>query len=257
MQDNNRKAYSRISNFILTIFLPVTLVILWQLSTNYGWVRQSVLPSPKGVWQSMIMLIEKGIFVDDFIASLRRIFVGFITGSIAGIVVGILIGIFPQFDTATKIIVAIFRPIPMIALIPFFILWTGIGETSKIAVITIGTFWSLLLNTTEGIKGVDKKLIELSSMLRKSHWETIRYVILPYALPFIYTGLQFALSTSVSYVVTAEMIAAANGIGYRIMYARTLAQPGIMLVGVIEIGLLGTVNDLVMRKIQQKIFYYR
>lgn len=257
MQENNKWVYNRFSNFILTVVFPVTLVIVWQMSTSFGWVRQSVLPSPSGVWQSLTWLIERGIFWEDLIASLFRIFIGFIIGTVSGIIVGVLIGIFPKFDTFTKIIVGIFRPIPMIALIPFFILWFGIGEESKIAVIAIGTFWSLLLNTMEGIKGADQKLLEMSLMLQKSKWETIRYVIFPYAMPFIFTGIQIALTTSVSYVVTSEMIAAANGIGYRIMYARNLTQPGIMLVGVIEIGLLGAFNDLVMRKIQEKVFYYR
>ncbi len=257
MEENRTGIKKEIVNFIVLIALPVTICALWQISTTHGWIKTSILPSPRFVLDSAISLQKKGLLWMDISASLTRIAKGFLLGAVIGIIVGSLIGIFPMFDRFTKIFVAVFRPIPIIALIPFFILWLGIGEESKIAVIVIGTFWATLINTMDGIKGVDRKLIEMAEIFGKSKWEIIRYIIFPYAFPAIFTGIRIAITASIGYVITAEMIAASVGVGYRIMYARNMAQPGIMFVGVIEIGLFGLVIDLIILKLQKKLFSYR
>lgn len=257
MKNEQLSVKKEIANFILTIIMPVAIIVLWQVSTTRGFVRNSVLPTPLNVWESAVSLKDKGLLQADITASLTRIVKGFVFGSVIGIIVGSLIGIFPAFDRFTKVFVAVFKPIPIISLIPVFILWLGIGEESKVAVITIGTFWALLVNTMDGIKSVDKKLLELSLILGKSRWETIRYIIFPYAFPSIYTGLRIAITSSIGYVITAEMIAASAGVGYRIMYARNMALPGIMFVGIIEIGLFGLIVDLLILELQKKLFSYR
>ncbi len=244
-------------HFLEIIAIPLIICILWQVSTTKGWIKASVLPAPAGVWDSAVSLNEKGLFWLDIGSSLSRILKGFLLGGTIGIIAGSLIGIFPFFDRITKVFVAVFRPIPIISLIPIFILWLGIGEESKIAVITIGTFWATLINTMDGIKSIDRKLVEMAQILGKNKWETIRYIIFPYAFPAIYTGIRIAITASIGYVITAEMIAASAGVGYRIMYARNMAQPGIMFVGIIEIGLFGLLVDLLVLKLQEKLFSYR
>lgn len=257
MEENQVSIKREVFNFIVTITLPILIGILWQVSSTHGWVKNSVLPTPAEVWESAVSLYEKGVLFSDITESFLRIARGFVLGAVIGITVGTLIGIFPTFDRFTKIFVAAFRPVPIIALIPIFILWLGIGEESKVAVIAIGTFWATLINTMDGIKSVDKKLIELAEILGKNKWETFRYIIVPYALPAIFTGLRIAVTASIGYVITAEMIAASAGVGYRIMYARNMAQPAIMFVGIIEIGIFGLMVDLVMLKLQERLFSYR
>lgn len=246
-----------VENIILTIMLPVLLILLWCVATTQGWIRASVLPSPEKVFESAVSLWEKGIFQADLTMSLSRIIKGFLLGAILGIAAGLFIGIFPRLDRATKVVLAVFRPVPIIAWLPIFILWIGIGEELKVTVIALGTFWALLLNTISGIKGVDPKLLELAKMLGKSRYETIRHIILPNAYPFIFTGIRFAIGAALGYVITAEMIAASEGIGYRMMFARNMAQPGIMFVGIIEIGFFGLVVDLLLLKLQNRLFSYR
>lgn len=257
MEEKRTYFRQQISDFLILIALPVLLLVLWQISTTQGWVKTSVLPTPAGVLDAAASLWKKGILFADITASLGRIVKGFLLGSTIGIVIGSLIGIFPLFDKFTKVFVAVFRPVPIISLIPIFILWLGIGEESKVAVIAIGTFWATLINTMDGIKHVDRKLIELAKILGKKKWETIRYIIVPYALPTIFTGLRVAIMASIGYVITAEMIAASEGVGYRIMYARNMAQPGIMFVGIIEIGIFGLVVDMLMLHLQKRLFSYR
>ena len=257
MEEKRTNLKRQISDFFILIALPAAIFILWEVSTTQGWVKTSVLPAPAGVLDSALTLLKKGILFSDITASLSRIGKGFLLGSVIGIIVGSLIGIFPAFDKFTKIFVAVFRPVPIISLIPIFILWLGIGEESKVAVIAIGTFWATLINTMDGIKNVDRKLIELAKILGKTKWETIRYIIIPYAFPAIFTGLRVAIMASIGYVITAEMIAASEGVGYRIMYARNMAQPGIMFVGIIEIGMFGLVIEMILLKLQKRLFSYR
>lgn len=255
--DQKNRFAQEILHWIQLIIIPVTLIALWYIASANNWVRKSILPSPATVWESFRMLYEKGLFWQDLKATLMRILVGFLCGSSIGIIMGILIGIFPVFDRLTKVLIAVFRPIPVIALIPFVILWLGIGEDSKVTIVTLGTFWALMLNTISGIKNVDPKLLELSKMLKKGRVEIICRVILPYALPSVFTGIRLAASSSLAMSVTAEMIAAQNGIGYRIMFARNMAQPGVMFIGIIELGICGMIIDLLLLRLQDFLFRNR
>jgi sulfonate transport system permease protein len=141
----------------------------------------------------------------------------------------------------------------MIAWIPILILLLGIDEGSKIALIAIGSFWPVLLNTSRGIKNTDKKLIEVGVMLEKSRFQMLVKVILPSAFPFIFTGIRLGVGNAWSCVVTAEVIAAATGIGYVIMYARELMQPDVLLVGVFTIGVVGLMLDAVLLRVEKKV----
>ena len=149
--------------------------------------------------------------------------------------------------------IGILRPIPPIAWIPFLILALGIGELSKITVIAIGSFWPLLLNTIEGVHAADESLLELGSVLEKDRKTVIFKIILPSAIPSVFTGARLGISRAWSCVVTAEMIAASAGVGYLIQYARELSQPAVMLVGVAVIGLIGLLIDSAMMAIQHRI----
>lgn len=135
--------------------------------------------------------------------------------------------------------------------VPVLILWLGIGETSKVIVITIGTFWPVLLNTVHGIKNVDKRYLEVGSVLEKKRKIVLAKIILPSALPSIFTGLRIGLGNAWMSVVGAELIAAASGIGYLISYARELSQPDVMLVGVFSIGIIGLLIDMLLKKVEK------
>ena len=151
------------------------------------------------------------------------------------------------------VIFGVLRPIPMIGWIPLLILWMGIDEGSKVTVIAIGSFWELLLNTIHGINSVDKKYLEVAYILEKSKLITLIKVVLPSALPSILTGIRLGVGGAWKSVVAAELIAASSGIGYLISYAREVSQPGVMLVGLLTIGLIGLLIDFVILRVQHKI----
>lgn len=156
-------------------------------------------------------------------------------------------------NRALSIIVNVLRPIPTIALIPIFIIIFGIGEKSNIAVIIVGAFWSVLLNTISGIQSVDAKLLELAYVYRINSARTVFRIILPSAVMSILTGLRLGLGSAWMCVVAAEMFGASSGIGYMIMFSRELAQTANMYVEVLIIGFVGLAIDRILLVIQNKL----
>ena len=154
-------------------------------------------------------------------------------------------------------VIGILRPIPPISLIPFFILWLGIGEKSMLTIIAIGTFWSVLLNTIQGFQDTDPKLIELARVFGKNRFIILFKIILPSAIPSIFTGLRLGISHAWTAVVTAEMIAASSGVGYMIQIARELVQPDLLLLGIACIGIIGLIIDTIMVILLKKIVYWK
>jgi sulfonate transport system permease protein len=202
-------------------------------------------------------MLNNGKFAKNVVASLKRVIEGYLIGAILGFVIGTLIGIYKNVNRALLAVIGILRPIPPIALIPFFILWLGIGETAKITVIAIGSFWPVLLNTMQGISDTDRKLLEVANVFGKNKLVVFFKIILPSAVPAIFTGLRLGISQAWTCVVTAEMIAASAGVGFMIQYARELAQPDLLLLGIITIGIIGIIIDAVMIFLQKKIVYWK
>lgn len=237
---------------IIYMWLPlIALIALWEYTSRIGILNPSIMPAPSGIVQTFVNMVESGRLQTNLVASLLRIIKGYFFGALCGLIVGFLMGNFKPIDKLLTILVGFFRPIPIIAWIPLFILWLGIGDLSKVTIISIGCFWPVLLNTLNGIKSVDKKLLEVAVILEKSWFVQLYKIILPSALPSILTGLRLSVGSALMGVVGAEMLAANSGIGFLITFGRELAQPGIMLVGVLVIALLGLGVDFVLLKMER------
>ncbi|APM40681.1 ABC transporter permease [Clostridium kluyveri] len=239
-----------LGNILIALIVPVIVIIIWQLLSNKGLVRQSVLPSPHTIFLAFLDMLQSGDLARNLFISILRVIKGYIIGASLGIICGILIGLFKIAEKAVDLIIGLLRPIPIVAWVPVLILWMGIDEASKITVITIGSFWPILINTIHGIKGADKKYLEVSEILEKNKFQVLTKIVFPSALPSIFTGLRIGIGSAWMSVITAEIIAATSGIGYSISYARELSQPDIMLVGVFSIGVVGFLIDYLIKKFQ-------
>lgn len=240
-------------NVFLKLLAPVSLIVVWQVASVAGVLNVNILPSPVKVVETLCALIKNGKLGENLLVSGLRVIKGFAIGASIGIVLGVLMGLSKSLNKILSSLVSIFRPIPMIAWIPLLILWLGIGEGSKVAVIIIGTLWPVLLNTISGILSVDKKLLEVAQILEKNKRQMLLNVILPSAWPSIITGIRLGISTAWTCVVASEMIAASSGVGYMITYARELSQPDVVLVGVFTIGIVGLLIDFIIMKIQKRL----
>lgn len=246
---------NRIWNIVSWVSL-IVVIALWQTAATHGKINTSILPKPTWIVEKFTTMIEDGSLAKYTLVSLKRVFCGYVLGGGIGLILGFLIGLSKRLERFMNLYIGILRPIPPIAWIPFLIMALGIGETSKITVIAIGSFWPLLLNTIEGVHAADKSLLELGSVLEKDKKTIIFKIILPSAIPSIFTGARLGISRSWSCVVTAEMIAASAGVGYLIQYARELSQPAMMFVGVVVIGLIGLLIDVLMMAIQKNLLYW-
>lgn len=248
-----KKILKRIFEVFYMWFPLVALIAAWEYASRIGALNSAIMPAPSGIVQSFLNMLDTGRWQTNLLASLGRIVKGFIVGASCGLVVGFLMGSFRPIERFLTILVGFLRPIPTIAWIPLFILWLGIGDVSKVTIISIGCFWPVLLNTINGIKNVDRKLLDVAVLFEKSWFVQLYKIILPSALPSILTGLRLSVSSALMGVLAAEMLAANSGIGFLITFGRDLAQPGIMLVGVFTIAVLGLSVDFILLKIEKRL----
>lgn len=250
--NTQKKKYNHLL-LAIKLGVPLLILIFWEFASARGLVRATVLPAPSRIFETLWLLMQTGEIFTHIFVSLWRIVQGFLIGGTLGIVIGITTGLFKPIHAATSIIIGLLRPIPNLAWVPILILWFGIGETSKIVVIAIASFWPVLLNVVDAIRRTDKKFIEVAKVLEKSRTITVFQVILPSALPSIFVGLRSGMDLAWRSVVGAELIAASAGIGYFMSYSREISQTDSMLASVICIAFIGLSIDFLLRKVQSKI----
>lgn len=247
---------SKINKIVNIVYMWAALVILiiaWEYASRVGILNGAIMPAPSAIVAKFISMVETGKWQKNLFASLSRIVKGYFFGATAGLIVGLAMGLFRPLDKALTVLVGFLRPIPIIAWIPMFILWLGIGDVSKVTIISIGCFWPVLLNTLSGVKSVDTKLLDVALILEKDKATQIFTIVLPAALPSILTGLRLSVGSALMGVLGAEMLAANSGIGFLITFGRELAQPDIMLVGVLTIAFLGLGVDFVLLRLQRQL----
>ena len=202
-------------------------------------------------------MITSGDLFRHLGASLMRIGAGWIIGSIAGVIMGGLIGLSWLWRSAGLPFISALFPVPKIALLPLLILWCGIGETSKVLLIGLGSFCTLYLHTAHGIRGADRKLVEVAYVLGKSRSVLIRSVIFPAALPEIFAAARIAMALSWALLIVAEVIASSSGLGWFIWDARNFNRPSDMIVGMIVIGVLGKLSDALLGRVGHFVTRWR
>lgn len=232
-----------LKKFFRAALLPLALLALWQVVCTRALFSPYLLPPPAQVASEALDLAASGVLFTHLAVSLRRVFLGFSLSCCLALPVGIICGQSRRFDEYFWTTLEFLRHVPPLAAVPLIILWAGIGEASKLTIIVLASFFPLFLNTYSGVHNVDKKLLEVGTALHFTKWQTIRYIRLPASLEAIAVGLQLALGYSWRALIGAELIAASAGIGYLILDAEEMSRPDIVLVGMLAIGIIGTVID--------------
>ncbi|HEU5319753.1 MAG TPA: ABC transporter permease subunit, partial [Methylomirabilota bacterium] len=198
------------------------LVVLWEAVARLGWVPVLFLPSPVGVLLEGRDMLASGELLEHVAASLQRLLLGFALGGGLGVAVGVAVGFFAVAEAVGTPVIAATFPIPKIALLPLLILWLGLGEPSKVAVIALGVFFPMAINTFTGVRQADPLLVRAAVAFGARRWSVIRKVVLPSALPMIFAGLRLGAGTALLLLVAAEMIAVESGIGFLVLHAGNL-----------------------------------
>lgn len=246
MNKNQNILLHKVLIFLNMIILPVLIVIAWHVATTSGAMSTLVLPKISTVLETLKEQLQYGTLVEDVTISLSRIAKGYALAAVVGIILGVFMGINEVANRFFMLTFTAIRQIPMIAWVPILIIWFGIGEESKVAVIFLAAYFPILVNTVSGIERTDPKLIEVGKMYHLSGWQQFTQIYLPSALPSIFVGLKLGISVSWMAVVGAEMIAATSGIGFRINDARSLMQYPVVFAGIIAIAVVGVVMDLLI-----------
>ncbi|MGN0353253.1 MAG: ABC transporter permease [Roseburia sp.] len=251
----SKKTYPIWLNIVLGLILPVAIIAVWEKVAYEGIINIHLLPAPSTLWKIFLGDVVSNKLWSNLSVSFWRIISGFLIGAALGVVIGFFMGLFTPLNKMLSPITSILRSVPIIALIPLFILLLGIGESSKRTIIAFATFWPVLLNTMGGIQNVDVKLCEVAYTYRIGRLKTIFRVVLPSALPSIFTGIRLGISSSWTSVISAEMFAASKGIGYLITISKDNARVGPMFVYVLVIGAIGLMTDKALIGIQN--FYIK
>lgn len=238
--------------FLSFMILPILILVLWQIFAEKGILKANLMPPPTTLWKTFCNLFKNGTLTESLKISLLRVICGFVIGSVLGIIFGFLMGLCRPINRLLAVIVSILRPIPNIALIPLFIVLLGLSETAKIAVIAVGTFWPVLLNTIAGTQSVDPKLLQVAYLFKLKKSKIVFRIIFPSSVTSILTGLRLGVGTAWTSVVAAEMIGATSGIGYMIMYAREMALMANLYVSILLLGMIGLLLDQILIRLERK-----
>ena len=245
--------YSRWTRFLG----PLLILVIWQLAVTVDHLPANQLPSLGNVWSTGRDLVADGTLQSALLTSLRRVALGLLLGVSVGTGLALLSGLSLVGERVIDPVMHMFRTMPVLALLPLFVLWFGIGEKAKVYLIGWAVIFPIYINLYAGIRGVDAKLVEAGSVLGLSRWGQIRHVILPGALPQFLTGLRLALGVSWLVLVAAEEINATSGLGYLITNAQNLMQTDVIFVGLIVYSLLGLATDILVRLIERFTLSWR
>ncbi|MFC5306836.1 ABC transporter permease subunit [Azospirillum picis] len=237
--------------------VPLGLLALWQASVGLGWISTRSIPSPGQILATFWELAASGELAMHLLVSLGRVSAGLAIGVSVGTLCALTAGLSRRGEDALDPLLQMLRTLPHLALVPLFILWFGIGETPKVALVALGTAFPIYLNLFAGIRTVDAKVVEAVSTLGLTRWELIAHVILPGALPAFLTGLRYALGVAWLSLVVGEQINASSGIGYLAMTAREFLRTDVIIVALIVYAVLGLAADQIVRLIERAALGWR
>lgn len=235
------------------LILPLVIILIWIIVVNLHLVNNYIVPSPKIVLVAAYEMLISGELLRNLMVSFLRVIVGFTITFIIAFPLAILLGSKPNIIPYIEPFLEFMRHIPPLAMIPILILWLGIGESSKLVIIFLATFFPVFSNTLNGVTNYDKKLLQVGEIFHFSKRDKFFKIIFPQAIPSIMTGIQLGLGYSWRSLMGAELIAASSGIGYMIIDAEQLSRPDIVIVGILSIGLLGYFIDFCIIKISKKL----
>ncbi len=236
---------------------PIAILLIWQVASSLGWLPPRAIPAPFAVLAAAHDLLASGALIHHLAVSVLRVTAGLGIAILTGTTLALLAGLSRLGEDLIDPPLQMARTLPFLALVPLFILWFGIGETPKVALVALGATFPIYLNLFAGIRGADPKLVEVAATLGLSRGALIRHVILPAALPNFLTGLRYAIGVAWLSLVVGEQINADSGIGYLMMDARDFLRTDIIMVGLAVYALLGLASDQGVRMLERTALAWR
>jgi NitT/TauT family transport system permease protein len=234
----------------------VFVVALWLLITELGLVHPQFLPSPWAVLSSWAALVENAGYLTDIGISIARVWVAFLIAAVMAIPIGVLMSSYRAMGAVSEPLIDFVRYLPVPALVPLTLIWLGIGEGSKIALLWIGTFFQLVLLVADDARRVPKEFIETGRTLGAGDTALMKDVLFPAMLPNMVDSLRITLGWCWTYLLVAEIVASSSGIGYELWTARRYGKTPEVFAGILTIGVIGLVSDQAIRFLHRRAFRY-
>lgn len=233
------------------------LGLAWEVVARLAWVPALFLPAPTAIAAEAARMAWSGELWRHLIVSLGRVGAGFGLGVAAGTALGLVLGSSPVLWAIGNPLIAATYPIPKIALLPLMILWLGIGEAPKVAMIALGVFFPVVINAYAGVQGTDPLMVKAARSLGAGRWHVLLKVVLPSALPTILAGYRLGAGIALLLVVSAEMINATAGIGFLILHSGDLMLTAKLMVGLAVLSLLGLASAWGLRALEAWLVPWR
>lgn len=246
MENNKKKPSSGVVQRIFRSGVISWIIIIGVWCLGSFAYDEYFLPSPPETVSSMGELIGNGVLLEDILASFGRIIRGWLLAAAVGIPLGLLVGNFKPVRWLVEPILSFFRFVPAIALTTLFLMWFGVGEESKVALIFYAAFFPIFVNTIAGVASVDPSLTEAASCMGAKKIRVFFTVVVPSAVSNIFTGVRLGLSSSITCVVAAEMLVGSNGLGYLINSSKLYYKTSWAFAGIVTLAVIGFAADRIL-----------
>jgi sulfonate transport system permease protein len=233
------------------LVFPTIALAIWFSGAYWGWLPQQILPGPPEVLGTLLEMLRSGELRAHTGISLLRVIDGFAVGATTGFALGAAMGLSRTVDDYVRPLFTAIAQVPALAWIPLAMLLLGIGETLKIVVIAKAAFVPVVMNTSAGIRNVSPLLLEVGEAFQFSAWQKLRLVVLPASLSSIFTGLRYGLTHSWIALVSVELVASSEGLGYLLVWGRQMFWLDTVLVSMLAIGVVGFLSDKVLAVVEQ------
>lgn len=243
----------RLGNFLLGLILPIVLFAAWIYFSSNGSFAESELPKPSSVFKVISELDKRDQLWWNISASLQRVGLGYFFGTLIALVLGSAAGLNKLVNRLVTPLLQAVRAVPSLAWVPLLIIWIGIGEGPKLTLIGIGAFFPVFTTVVSGIKNVDRHLVEVGRAYGLKRWAIIKGIYLPAAAPQIFSGLRLGLAQSWLFLVAAELIASAKGLGFLLVDSQASARTDIVIFSILTLAILGKISDLILATIEKRV----
>ena len=231
----------------VSLLVPLLGLLVWTLVARQNWVAPQILPDPSLVWTTLKGMVTSGEISENLLVSLRRVLLGFSLGSTLGLLLGWWMGLFPRIERLLYPSIAALAQVPALGFIPLLMMFLGIGEALKLTIVAKAVFVPVVIHSMRGVQNVPSGWLELASVCEHRKLQILVRVVLPASLREVITGLRLALSQAWLALVTVELLASSEGIGYVMIRGRQLNQIDVVLVTALVIGMVGYLLDRVLR----------
>ena len=255
---NNKKRLNtiKIRNWLKTIILmwsvPALLMGIWIYLSMTNQLN-NLFPRPSELIDTTMSLIADGTLAANIQISLLRAGAGLAAGGTIGFILGTLTGQFRLFDTVLNTPIQMIKSVPRLAILPLILIWFGLGETAKVVLIALSTFFPVYLNTFHGIRSIDPELLEMGKVYGLTQWELFRHIIFPGAVSSIMIGLRQSIGGTWLILIVAETVAAQSGIGFMATNAREFMMMDVVVLSMIVYALLGTISDWLAVRLTKRL----